>query len=291
MVRKRYDLALPDGGRLELGARTLVMAIINVTPDSFADGGVRLDPSKAADAALRMVEEGADILDIGGESTRPGAEPLPADEELRRVLPVLDALAGRIRAPISIDTYKAQVAEAALDRGASIVNDISGLLYDPALGAVAARHGAALVLMHHRGRSSNMYREAHYGDVITEVSTELTARIDAAITAGVAREQIIVDPGLGFAKRPEHTYAALAGLARLAALDRPILVGASRKSFLREAIGDKPAVERLWASAAAVTAAVLNGAHIVRVHDVREMVDVVRTADRILDASTRREAR
>jgi dihydropteroate synthase len=289
MVRKRYDLALPDGGRLELGVRTLVMAIINVTPDSFADGGVRLDSSKAADAALRMVEEGADILDIGGESTRPGAEPLPADEELRRVLPVLDALAGRIRVPISIDTYKAPVAEAAIERGASIVNDISGLLYDPALGAVAARRGVALVLMHHRGRSSNMYREAQYEDVIVEVSGELTARIETAVTAGVAREQIIIDPGLGFAKRPDHTYAALAGLTRLAALDRPILVGASRKSFLRQAIGDKPAAERLWASAAAVTAAVLNGAHIVRVHDVGEMVDVVRTADRILDASTRRE--
>jgi dihydropteroate synthase len=143
--------------------------------------------------------------------------------------------------------------------------------------------------MHHRGRSSNMYLEAQYGDVIVEVSSELTARIETAVTAGVAREQIIIDPGLGFAKRPEHTYAALAGLTGLAALDRPILVGASRKSFLREAIGDKPAAERLWASAAAVTAAVLNGAHIVRVHDVSEMVDVVRTADRILDASIRRE--
>jgi dihydropteroate synthase len=290
MVRKRYGLPLPGGGRLELGVRTLVMAIINVTPDSFADGGARLDPSKAAEAALRMVEDGADIIDIGGESTRPGAEPLPIDEELRRVLPVLDALAGRVGVPISVDTYKAQVAEEAIDRGASIVNDISGLLYDPALGAVAARRGASLVLMHHRGRSSRMYREAHYGDVMTEVSNELTARIDAAVAAGVARDRIILDPGLGFAKRPEHTYAALAGLTRLAALDRPILVGASRKSFLREAIGDKPAAERLWASAAAVTAAVLNGAHIVRVHDVREMVDVVRTADRILNASIQPEA-
>jgi dihydropteroate synthase len=290
MLRKRYDLALPGGRRLELGARTLVMAIINVTPDSFADGGLRLDPAKAADAALRMVEEGADILDIGGESTRPGAEPLPADEELRRVLPVLDGLAGRTRVPISIDTYKARVAEAALDRGASIVNDISGLLYDPALGGVAARRGAALVLMHHRGRSSSMYREAHYDDVIGEVSGELSARIEAAIAAGVARERLIIDPGLGFAKRPEHTYGTLAGLSRLTALDRPILVGASRKSFLREAVGDKPASERLWATAAAVTAAVLNGAHIVRVHDVREMLDVVRTADRILEAAIRREA-
>jgi dihydropteroate synthase len=182
---------------------------------------------------------------------------------------------------MSIDTYKARVAEAALDRGASIVNDISGLLYEPALGEVAARRGAALVLMHHRGRSSDMYREATYGDVVEDVTRELSARIDAAIAAGVPRDRIILDPGLGFAKRPEHSFATLAGLDRLAALDRPLLVGASRKSFLRVAIGDRPASGRFWATAAAVTAAVLYGAHIVRVHDVKEMVDVVRTADRI----------
>jgi len=279
--RKRYDIALPGGNRLELGERTLVMAILNITPDSFAGGGARMEPARAVDDALRMVEEGADILDVGGESTRPGAEPVPADEELRRVLPVLEGLAGRARVPISIDTYKARVAEAALDRGASIVNDISGLLYEPELGQVAARRGAPLVLMHHRGRSSDMYREAVYGDVVDDVAAELSARIDAALAAGVARDRIVIDPGLGFAKRPEHTYGALANLDRLAALDRPILVGASRKSFLRESIGDRPAADRLWATAAAVTAAVLNGAHIVRVHDVREMVDVVRTADRI----------
>ncbi|MGH9314219.1 MAG: dihydropteroate synthase [Vicinamibacterales bacterium] len=283
--RKPYDLTLADGSRLELGARTLVMAIVNVTPDSFADGGVRLDPPRAIDDALRMIEEGADILDVGGESTRPGAEPLPADEELRRVLPVLEGLAGRARVPISIDTSKARVAEAAIDRGAAIVNDISGLLYEPALGEVAARRGAALVLMHHRGRSSDMYRNAVYEDVAGEVAAELSARIDAAVAASVPRDRLIIDPGLGFAKRPEHTFAALARLDRLAALDRPILVGASRKSFLRDAIGDKPPPERLWASAAAVTAAVLGGAHIVRVHDVKEMVDVVRTADRIRTTS------
>lgn len=279
--RKRYDVQLPDGGRLALGARTLVMAIVNVTPDSFADGGVRLDPARAIDDALKMIDDGADLLDVGGESTRPGAEPLPEQEELRRVLPVLEGLAGRARVSISIDTYKARVAEAAIDRGAVIVNDISGLLYEPALGEVAARRGAALVLMHHRGRSSDMYGQAVYQDVASEVAAELSARIDAAVTAGVPRDRLIVDPGLGFAKRPEHTFAALARLDRLAALDRPILVGASRKSFLRDAIGDRPPSERVWASAAAVTAAILNGAHIVRVHDVKEMVDVVRTADEI----------
>jgi dihydropteroate synthase len=282
--RKRYDIALPDGNRLSLGERTLVMAVLNITPDSFAGGGARMEPTRAVEDALRMVEEGADILDVGGESTRPGAEPVSADEELRRVLPVLDGLAGRAKVPISIDTYKAAVAEAALDRGASIVNDISGLLYEPALGEVVARRGAGLVLMHHRGRSADMYRDATYGDVAGDVAAELSARIDAALAAGVARDRIVIDPGLGFAKRPEHTYAALANLDRLAGLDRPILVGASRKSFLRAAIGDTPASERLWATAAAVTAAILGGAHIVRVHDVKEMMDVVRTADRILGA-------
>jgi dihydropteroate synthase len=283
--RKRYEIPLPGGSSLDLGARTLVMGIVNVTPDSFAEGGASLEPASALDAALRMIDEGADILDIGGESTRPGAEPVAADEELRRIVPVLEGLAGRARIPISIDTYKAEVAEAALDRGAAIVNDVSGLLYEPALGEVVARRGAALVVMHHRGRSANMYREATYGDVVGEVAAELAARIDAARAAGVPTERIVIDPGLGFAKRPEHTYAALAGLERLAALDRPILVGPSRKSFLRDAVGDKPATERLWATAAAVTAAILGGAHIVRVHDVEEMVDVVRTADRIRTAS------
>jgi len=281
--RKRYDIALPGGGRLELGARTLVMAVVNVTPDSFGEDEVRLDPDRAIDAALRMIDEGADILDVGGESTRPGAEPVPADEELRRVAPVLEGLAGRARVPISIDTYKAKVAEAALDRGAAIVNDVSGLLYEPALAAVVARRGAALILMHHRGRFVDMYREAKYGDVVGDVAAELTGRIEVALAAGVPRDRFVIDPGLGFAKRPEHTYAVLAGLDRLAAIDRPILVGASRKSFLREAIGERPPSGRVWATAAAVTAAILAGAHIVRVHDVREMVDVVRTADRIRD--------
>jgi dihydropteroate synthase len=279
--RKRYDIVLPNGNRLELGERTLVMAILNITPDSFAGGGARMDPARALDDALRMIEEGADLLDVGGESTRPGAEPVTAEEELRRVLPVLEGLAGRVRVPISIDTYKSRVAEAALDRGVSIVNDISGLAYEPALGEVAARRRAGLVLMHHRGRSSDMYREAAYDDVVGEVASELSQRIAVAVAAGVARDRVILDPGLGFAKRPEHSIATLAGLGQLAALDRPILVGASRKSFLRAAVGDRPASERLWATAAAVTAAVLSGAHIVRVHDVKEMVDVVRTADRI----------
>jgi dihydropteroate synthase len=263
------------------------MAIVNVTPDSFADGGLRFDPDVAIADALRMVAEGADLLDIGGESTRPGAAPLPVDDELRRVLPVLEGLRGRAQVPISIDTYKAEVASRAIDLGAGIVNDISALTYDPELAAVAARRQAAVILMHNRGRSREMYAFARYGDdVAADVTAELRARVEAAVAAGIARERIIVDPGLGFAKRAEHSYAAIAGLPALAAgLGRPILSGPSRKSFLQAAIGERPPADRVWATAAAVTASVLFGAHILRVHDVRAMVDVVRAADRIREAA------
>ena len=280
LPRRHYTVPLPDMAPLQLGSRTLVMGIVNVTPDSFSDGGRCLDPNRAADHALEMEAGGADLLDVGGESTRPGAAALSVEEELARVVPVLKRLAGRVRVPVSIDTYKAEVARVALDHGAAIVNDVSGLVYDPALAAVVADRGAALVLMHNRGRSRDMYREAVYGAVGVEVARELGARIDAAIDAGVARSRIIIDPGLGFAKRAEHTYAALAALGRLVPLERPILVGPSRKSFLgRE--GDGGPDDRDWGTAAAVTAAVLDGAHIVRVHRVHEMVQVVRVADRI----------
>ena len=259
------------------------MGIINVTPDSFADGGVRFDPARAIDDGLRMIEEGADILDVGGESTRPGAEALPADEELRRVLPVIEGLKGS-RVPVSIDTYKASVAREALVRGAVIVNDISGLQFDEDLRRVAAENGAALVLMHNRGRSKEMYREAVYGDVAVEISRELEEAIVRATSAGVAREAIIIDPGLGFAKHAAHSFTALASLDALRTLDRPILCGPSRKSFLTEATGDKAPADRDWGTAAAVAASVLLGAHIVRVHRVAEMTDVVRVVDRICQA-------
>jgi dihydropteroate synthase len=264
-----------------LGRRTLVMGILNITPDSFADGGLHLDVDRAVAAGLAMVADGADILDIGGESTKPGAEPVPADEELRRVLPVVERLAGETSVPLSIDTYKAVVAREAVARGATIVNDISGLQYDPELGRVAAETGVALVLMHTRGRSREMYDRAVYADAAADVTTELGDAIDRAERAGVEREQIIVDPGLGFAKRAEHSFDLLAQLERLAALDRPILCGASRKSFLTAAIGDRLPADREWGTAAAVTAAILFGAHIVRVHNVHAMVDVARVADRI----------
>jgi len=286
LPRRPYIVPLPRRGPLHLGERTLVMGILNITPDSFADGGAHFDADRAIDAGVRMVADGADILDVGGESTRPGAEPLPEAEELRRVLPVIERLATRVDVPISIDTYKASVAREAIARGASIVNDVSGLLYDPALGRVAAETGAALVLMHTRGRSRTMYELATYEDVVGEVSRELRDAMVRAEAAGVPSDAVILDPGFGFAKRADHSLALLAHLDALSSLDRPILAGPSRKSFLKSAIGDVPADEREWATAAAVTASVLLGAHIVRVHGVRAMADVVRVADRIRIAGT-----
>ena len=262
------------------------MGVVNVTPDSFGDASHLIDPSRAIDAALRMEADGADLVDIGGESTRPGAEPVSAGDELARVLPVVRGLAGRLKIPVSIDTYKADVARAAIEAGAAIVNDVSGLRYDPALAGVVARLGAALIVMHTRGRSKTMYAEAVYDDLIGEIAAELGVSLRVAAEAGVPLDRVIVDPGIGFAKQAAHSYGVLARLPQLAALiDRPILVGPSRKSFMRDAIGERPAPERDWGTAAAVTAAVLAGAHIVRVHAVAEMVQVVRTADRIHDAA------
>jgi dihydropteroate synthase len=284
-ARRPYTVPLPGKEPLRLGVRTLVMGILNITPDSFADGGRYLDPDAAADAGVRMEAEGADIIDVGGESTRPGAEPVGADEERRRVLPVIERLASLVGIPISIDTYKSSVAKDALAAGASIVNDVSGLLYDPELGRVAAETGAAIVLMHTRGRSKGMYDLARYGDVAAEVGRELADAIVRAESAGVPRGSIVLDPGLGFAKRAEHSFGLLAHLEKIATLNRPLLVGASRKSFLKAAIGDREPTARDWGTAAAVSASVLLGAHIVRVHGVKDMVDVVRVADRIRTAT------
>ncbi len=260
------------------------MGVVNVTPDSFAGGVV--DPAAAIDLALRLEGEGADLIDIGAESTRPGADSISAADELSRILPVLRGLAGRLQALISVDTTKPEVAEAALDAGASIINDVSGLRDGPGLAAVVGRHGALLVLMHSRGTPKTMRDFAEYGDLVGEITAELQASIRTAMPCGVVLSRIIVDPGIGFAKRPEHSYGVLARLPQLAeALERPILVGPSRKSFLREAAAGRPAVERDWVTAAAVTAAVLGGAHIVRVHAVAEMRQVVRAAEEIRRAA------
>ena len=268
------------------------MGILNVTPDSFAELLPRLHPAAAVDAALRMEADGADLIDIGGESTRPGAEPVTADVELARLLPVFKALHGRLGIPMSVDTSKADVARAIVAAGAGMVNDVSGLRNDPALAHVVAETGAALVLMHTRGSPKSMDVEAVYQEVMAEVIAELRASIRLATTAGVPMAQVIVDPGVGFAKRASHSYGVLARLPELAlALERPVLVGPSRKSFMQDAVRGRPAPERDWGTAAAVTAAVLGGAHIVRVHAVAEMAQVVRVAEEIRKAGLEADAR
>ena len=281
-TRRQFTIVLPGGRTLALGERTLVMGVINVTPDSFSDGGELFDPGRAIEAGVRMAEQGADLIDIGGESTRPGAEALVEKEERRRVLPVVEALAARVAVPLSVDTYKVSIADAALSAGASIVNDISGLRYQPALGTVVAKHRALIVLMHTRGRSLAMYDQASYYAVVDEVLDELRESVAFATAAGIPEDRIIVDPGLGFAKEAQHSYEALVHLDAFSELGRPLLVGPSRKSFLTRPLGAPVApADRDWATAAAVTASVLAGAHIVRVHAVREMLQVVRVADEI----------
>jgi dihydropteroate synthase len=280
-ARRSFSVVLPGRAPLVLGPRTLVMGVLNVTPDSFSDGGRALDPAQALDIALAMEACGADIIDVGAESTRPGAPAVTAHDELARALPVLKAIAPRIKIPISIDTYKSATARVAIDEGVSIVNDISAFEYDAELGTLVAERGVPAVLMHTRGRPADMYAHADYGDVVVEVLSDLQRCVTRAQDLGVDRTQLIVDPGLGFAKRAPQSMAALVGLDRLAELGLPILIGPSRKSFLAAATGPLQPEERDWATAAAVTAAILGGAHIVRVHAVEKMIHVSRVADAI----------
>jgi dihydropteroate synthase len=255
------------GARLFDGPGPFLMGIVNATPDSFSDGGRFLDPGAAIAQALRLAEEGADVVDVGGESTRPGAPPVPADEEIARVVPIVAGLRARgFALPISIDTTKAAVARAALDAGADLVNDVAGLA-DPSLAAVVARAGVPVVLMHTRGTPADMASRAVYGDVVAEVAAELAAALARAEAAGVARERVILDPGLGFAKTAEHNVALLARVTELRALGRPLLVGPSRKSFIGKLTGAEVG-DRLPGTLAAVTACVLAGVELVRVHDV-----------------------
>ncbi len=255
------------GARLFEGPGPFVMGIVNVTPDSFSDGGRFLDPGAASDQALRLAEEGADAVDIGGESTRPGAAPVGADEELRRVVPVVELLRSRgFPLPISVDTSKAAVARAALAAGADLVNDVRALA-DPELARAVAEARVPVVLMHMRGTPADMASRATYRDVVAEVRDELAVAVGRAEAAGVARERVMVDPGIGFAKTAEQSLAVLAGLSALRALGCPILVGPSRKSFIGKVTG-APVEARLPGTLAAVAAAVLAGAEWVRVHDV-----------------------
>lgn len=271
---------------LVLGRRTLVMGVLNVTPDSFSDGGKYFTLPRAVKAALAMERAGADILDIGAESTRPGSSGITAAEELARLLPVLDALRRKLTIPISIDTQKANVAEIAIGAGGKILNDISGLKNDPRIAEVAARHHVPLILMHMRGTPRTMQKLAFARDVVRDVAAGLRRSIAIARRAGVRRSQIILDPGIGFGKSFAQNYELLAELPRLAKLGYPLLVGTSRKGFIGATLATAgkpaPAGERMWGTAATVTASILNGAHIVRVHDVAEMAQVARVSDALL---------
>lgn len=270
--------------RFDLGGRTLVMGVLNVTPDSFSDGGLFNEPDLAVEHAREMVADGADIIDIGGESTRPGAEPVSVEDEVARTVPVIEALRAQVvPAVISIDTRKAAVAEAALAAGAQIVNDVSAG-ENPAMFETVAQAGAAMALMHMQGDPQTMQEAPTYDDVVTEVRDHLAARVEAAVAAGVAREGIAVDPGIGFGKTVEHNLSLMKHLDMLASLDRPILVGPSRKSFIGKILG-VDVDERLEGTAAATAYLAARGAHIVRVHDVREMTRVVRIVDAIQGAS------
>lgn len=263
------------GRRIEFGARALVMGVVNVTPDSFSDGGQFLDPERAVDHALRLVEDGADLLDLGAESTRPGALPVDEAEELARLIPVVTQVASRVAVPISVDTMKASVARAALAAGASIVNDVTALRGDPEMAAVVAQTGAGVVLMHMQGTPRTMQADPSYKDVVREVGEFFDARLAVAEQAGIAKTQIALDPGIGFGKLQEHNVALLTHLPALTARRCPVLVGVSRKAFLGKIL-DRPVGERLWGTAAAVALAAARGAAIVRVHDVKAMLDVVK---------------
>jgi dihydropteroate synthase len=266
---------------LDFAAKTAVMGILNVTPDSFSDGNRYFDPLKAVEHALKMVEDGADIIDVGGESTRPGSEAVAPDEELRRVVPVIEAIAKRVAVPISIDTYKASVASAALNAGASIINDISGLKFDSDMAGVAAESGAYVIVMHIKGTPRDMQKDPVYSDLIEEVLDYLKESVRMAEAAGVERSRIIIDPGIGFGKTVDHNLQILKNLSDFRGLGLPILVGASRKTFIGKILDGAGTSERLEGTAAAVAIAVMNGADIVRVHDVKEMAKVVKVADAI----------
>ncbi len=265
---------------LSLESGPLIMGVVNVTPDSFYDGGRFGDPGAAVEHAARLIEEGADLLDIGAESSRPGSDPIAPEEELRRLLPVVKQLGRRVSVPLSVDTTKAAVAERALDEGATLINDITALRGDPHMGALVAKTGAGVVLMHMQGNPKTMQQAPRYADVIGEVARFLADRMQAALDIGMDPKQILLDPGIGFGKNLDHNLAILAHLEAFVTLGRPILVGVSRKAFIGQVL-DRPVEDRLLGTAAAVALAVFQGARVLRVHDVAAMRDVVRMAEAI----------
>jgi len=291
-VPRRPTPSVPDPGEIAdarlrplfeaIGKRTIVMGVLNVTPDSFSDGGLFADADAAVEHARRMVGDGVDIIDIGGESTRPGSDPVSPEDEIARVAPVIKRISNELDAPISIDTYKSAVAREALDNGACIVNDISGAAFDPEMPALVARRRSPVILMHMRGTPKDMQLNTDYGDVVVEVIGFLRDRITAMKRAGVDERLLMVDPGIGFAKTVSQNLEILRRLDEFAVLGRPVLVGTSRKSTIGKVLGDLSVDQRLEGTAATVAVSIANGADIIRVHDVRKMVMVARMTDAIV---------
>jgi dihydropteroate synthase len=280
-MRPKYNIDC-RGKVLELGRRTRVMGILNTTPDSFSDGGRHATPDRAVARALELAAGGADIIDVGGESTRPGAVPVTEDEELRRIIPVIERLAAELAIPISVDTYKSSVARKALEAGASIVNDISGLRFSPDMARVVADFDAAVVIMHIKGAPRTMQNDPVYTDLIGEVTAYLSEGIELAIRSGVARERILIDPGIGFGKTTEHNLELINRLDSFKVLDRPIVLGTSRKKFIGEVLNAPDPEQRLFGAAATVALGIERGAAVVRVHDVEAMSQTARMTDAVL---------
>ena len=266
---------------LDLAKKTHVMGILNITPDSFSDGGMHFDAQTAISSGVQMVNDGADIIDIGGESTRPGSEPVPIEEELRRTIPVIEELSQKISVPISIDTYKAEVARQALAAGAAIVNDISGLRFDPEMPKIVAQYAVPVVMMHIKGRPRDMQQNPVYQALIPEIMDYFRISIRLARKFGIPDHMMIIDPGIGFGKTFDHNLEILNNLEQFILLEKPLLVGPSRKAFLGKILDGAPSSERREGTAAAVAVSVMKGANIVRVHDVKEMAKVVKVVDAI----------
>lgn len=285
VMRQPFTLTLSGGKRILLGQRTALVGVLNVTPDSFSDGGKNFDARRAIERALEMESEGADIIEVGGESTRPGSDRISAEEELSRIEPVLAGLRGNLSVPISVDTYKSAVAERAIELGAEIINDVSALRFDAAIADVAARRGAILVLMHMRGEPSTMQQVEPSRDIFADIEEDFKTAIEKAESRGVRRERIILDCGIGFGKTMEQNLSLLNQLDRFNSFELPLMIGTSRKSFIGRITG-RSADDRLFGTAASVAAAIMRGAHIVRVHDVKEMREVALITDAILNEST-----
>ena len=266
---------------LDFSKKTYLMGILNVTPDSFSDRGQYFDRGLAIKRAHEMVEEGADIIDIGGESTRPGSEPVSLQEEIARTIPIIEEISKKIKVPISIDTYKAEVAKRAMDAGASIVNDISGLRFDPEMPKVVSKYKVPVIIMHIKGTPKNMQTNPIYKALIPEIMDYFRESIRLAVESGIAEDKIIIDPGIGFGKTFDHNLEIIKNLHEFTLLEKPLLVGPSRKAFIGKILADAPASERLEGTAAAVAISILNGANIIRVHDVKEMKKVALVADAV----------